>query len=202
MEHTIIIAGSGGQGVLFMGRLMSYAAMLEGKEVTWMPSYGAEMRGGTANCTVIISDDMIGSPVIRNPRILVVMNNASYSRFASKLLPGGTILYDSTLINLNDTGIKPLSFPVNSNSYSPPESPARELGVPASMISTTMNSTKLANMVMIGAFISSTGILSVDSVVKALVDMTPPKRQSMTDINKQLIMKGFYFFENKKSENN
>lgn len=190
MEHTIIIAGSGGQGVLFMGRLMSYAAMLEGKEVTWMPSYGAEMRGGTANCTVIISDDMIGSPVIRNPRILIVMNSASYSRFAGKLLPGGTILYDSTLIDLNDTGMKPLSFP---------KSTARELGVPASMISSTMNSTKLANMVMIGAFISSTGILSVDSVVNALVDMTSPSRKSMTDINKQLIMKGFYFFENKKS---
>src|SRR5208337_1934498 len=190
MEHTIIIAGSGGQGTLFLGRLMAYATMLEDKEVTWMPSYGAEMRGGTANCTVIVSDDMIGSPVVRNPRILIIMNNASYSRFADKLLPGGTILYDSTLINLKDNTIKPASF-----------LRATELGVPASMISSTMDGTKLANMVMMDAFISATGILSVDSVLKALVDMTPPNRRSMTDINNQLIMKGFYLFENKKSEN-
>src|SRR5208283_1066042 len=102
MEHTIIIAGSGGQGILFLGRLMAYATMLEGKEVTWMPSYGAEMRGGTANCTVVISDEMIGSPVVRNPCILVVMNDASYSRFVCKLLPGGTLLYDSSFIKRTD----------------------------------------------------------------------------------------------------
>src|SRR5450756_145960 len=84
MEKRIIIAGSGGQGVLFFGKLLAYAAMLEGREVTWFPSYGAEMRGGTANCTVIISDSMIGSPVIRNPDVLVVMNDDSYRRFVEK----------------------------------------------------------------------------------------------------------------------
>ena len=83
MEKRIIIAGSGGQGVLFIGKLLAYAAMLEDREVTWFPSYGAEMRGGTANCTVIISDSMIGSPVIRNPDVLVVMNDDSYRRFVA-----------------------------------------------------------------------------------------------------------------------
>ena len=98
MEKRIIIAGSGGQGVLFFGKLLAYAAMLEGREVTWFPSYGAEMRGGTANCTVIISDSMIGSPVIGNPDVLVVMNDDSYRRFVEKLSPGGILIYDSSQI--------------------------------------------------------------------------------------------------------
>jgi 2-oxoglutarate ferredoxin oxidoreductase subunit gamma len=182
MEYTIIIAGSGGQGTLFLGRLMAYATLLENKEVTWMPSYGAEMRGGTANCTVIISDEMIGSPVIRNPHILVVMNDASYNRFTGKLRPGGMLLYDSSLISRTDH-----------------REDIKALGVPASMLSATMNSTKLANMVMMGAFISCTGILSLDSVIRALSDITPPNRKNTMDINKQLIAKGLYFLENQKS---
>jgi 2-oxoglutarate ferredoxin oxidoreductase subunit gamma len=182
MEHSIIIAGSGGQGILFLGRLMAYATMLEGKEVTWMPSYGAEMRGGTANCTVIISDEMIGSPVIRNPHILVVMNDASYNRFACKLLPGGTLFYDSSLIKRTDH-----------------RDDVKVLGVPASMLSSTLNSTKLANMVVMGAIISSTGILSLDSVLSALDDMTPKRRKNSMDLNRQLIRKGFDIVENKKS---
>jgi 2-oxoglutarate ferredoxin oxidoreductase subunit gamma len=183
MEHAIIIAGSGGQGTLFLGRLIAYATMLEGKEVTWMPSYGAEMRGGTANCTIIISDEMIGSPVIQNSHILVVMNSASYSRFSNKLLPGGILLYDSSLINNPDH-----------------RGDIRVLGVPASTVSATINGTKLANMVMMGAFISSTGLLSLDSVERALNDITPTGRKNTIDINKQLIAKGFDFIENKKGD--
>ena len=183
MEHTIIIAGSGGQGTLFLGRLMAYATLLEDKEVTWMPSYGAEMRGGTANCTVIISEEMIGSPVVLNPHILVVMNDASYNRFAGKLRPGGKLLYDSSLISRTDH-----------------RDDIMALGVPASMLSSTMNSTKLANMVMMGAFISSTGVLSLDSVVKALSDITPPSRKNTIDLNKKLIVKGFDIIENKKGQ--
>ncbi len=183
MEHTIIIAGSGGQGTLFLGRLMAYAALLEDKEVTWMPSYGAEMRGGTANCTVIISDEMIGSPVIRNPHILVVMNDASYSRFAGKLRPSGMLLYDSSLISRTDH-----------------RDDIRILGVPASMLSSTMNGTKLANMVMMGAFISCTGILSLDSVIGALNDITPANKKNTMDLNKHLINKGFDNIENTKGQ--
>ncbi|MGD0282976.1 MAG: 2-oxoacid:acceptor oxidoreductase family protein [Dissulfurispiraceae bacterium] len=183
MEYSIIIAGSGGQGTLFLGRLMAYAAMLDGKEVTWMPSYGAEMRGGTANCTVIISDEMIGSPVIRNPHILIIMNDASYSRFAEKLLPGGMLLYDSSLISRPDH-----------------RGDITALGVPASDISTTVNSTKLANMVMMGAFLSSTGILSPKSVLSALNDITPQDKKKTMHLNKQLIEKGFDLIGNKKSD--
>ncbi len=182
MEHTIIIAGSGGQGTLFLGRLMAYATMFENKEVTWMPSYGAEMRGGTANCTVIISDQMIGSPVIRNPHILIVMNDASYSRFNGKLRPGGMLLYDSSVISRTDH-----------------RDDIKVLGVPASMLSATMNGTKLANMVMMGAFISCTGILSLDSVVRALDDITPEDRKHTMDLNNQLIAKGYEIIENQKS---
>ncbi len=201
MEHTIIIAGSGGQGTLFLGRLMAYSTMLEGKEVTWMPSYGAEMRGGTANCTVIISDEMIGSPVVRNPRILVAMNSASCKRFAGKILPGGMLLYDSSLIDLADltppiSSLKAIREAVDMGNN------IEVLGVPASMLSATMNNTKLANMVMMGAFISSTGILSLASVVRALNDMTPTSRKNMIDINRQLIEKGLDIIEHKKGDHN
>ena len=102
LEHKIMVAGFGGQGILFLGKLLAYSGMLENKEVTWFPSYGAEVRGGTANCTVIISDEMIGSPVVRNPEILIVMNEASLDKFQPRLKNGGILIFDSSLIkNLN-----------------------------------------------------------------------------------------------------
>ncbi len=95
---NILISGFGGQGVLFMGKFLAYAGMLEGKEVTWLPSYGPEMRGGTASCSVIISDTPIGSPLVPHPDVLVAMNLPSLDRFESEVVKGGTILYDSALI--------------------------------------------------------------------------------------------------------
>src|SRR3989338_5832303 len=95
---SLLIAGFGGQGILFAGKLLAQSAMLEGRHVTWFPSYGAEVRGGTANCTVIISDEMIGSPVVRNPEILVVMNEASLDKFQPRLKSGGILIFESSLI--------------------------------------------------------------------------------------------------------
>src|SRR5208283_4696608 len=97
MENRVLIAGSGGQGILFLGKLLAYAAMFENKEVTWFPSYGAEMRGGTANCTVIVSGEMIGSPVVSNPDILVGMNEQSFVAFSGKVASGGWLLHDATI---------------------------------------------------------------------------------------------------------
>lgn len=187
MEKRIVIAGSGGQGVLFIGKLLAYSGMLEGKEVTCFPSYGAEMRGGTANCTVIISDDMIGSPVIRNPDILVVMNDASYNRFLKSLIPDGILIYDSSLIN---TRLH--------------REDVRNIEVPASGISASLKDMKSANMAIMGALIAVSGILNIDSILSAVEEITPAYRKNSIALNKDIIMKGYKLLldhEDKKSKN-
>lgn len=181
MEKRIIIAGSGGQGILFIGKLIAYSAMLEGKEVTWFPSYGAEMRGGTANCTVIISDEMIGSPITRNPDILIVMNKASYNRFSERVIKNGILLYDSSLI------------PSINRRHD-----IRIVGVPASEMASKKNYTNLANMVMIGAFSYITNLISLDSILKGIDDIVPSHRKELIAINKELVKKGYEQEENKK----
>lgn len=174
MENRIIIAGSGGQGILFLGKLIAYSGMLDGKEVTWFPSYGAEMRGGTANCTVIVSDEMIGSPVIRNPDILIAMNEASYNRFSERLLAGGVLIYDSSLINVKDQ-----------------RSDVKSIGVPATELSASLKNTKSANMIMMGAFIGFTHALNINSVIEAIDEITPARRKESAGINKDLVMEGY-----------
>jgi 2-oxoglutarate ferredoxin oxidoreductase subunit gamma len=176
MENRIIIAGSGGQGILFLGKLIAYSGMLENKNVTWFPSYGAEMRGGTANCTVIVSDDMIGSPVIRNPDILIVMNEASYNRFSERLLSGGVLIYDSSLINVKDK-----------------RNDIKIVGVPATEISAALKNTKSANMVMMGALVGLTHTLTISSVIQAIDEITPSHRKDSANVNKELIKKGIQF---------
>lgn len=182
MEKSIIIAGSGGQGILFLGRLLTCAGMIDGKEVTWLPSYGAEIRGGTANCTVIISDEMIGSPVISNPDFLIVMNRASYNRFSGRLKTGGTLFYDSSLFRIEGH-----------------RDDINTIAVPASAESASLKSTKSANMVLTGAFITVSGILSISSIYNALDKTTPSYRKDSANINKELIQKGYNLLEDKKS---
>jgi 2-oxoglutarate ferredoxin oxidoreductase subunit gamma len=182
MENHIIIAGSGGQGILFLGRLLTYAGMIEGKEVTWFPSYGAEIRGGTANCTVIISDEMIGSPVISNPDFLIVMNRASYDRFSVRLKPGGILIYDSSLCGINSH-----------------RDDIKIIAVQASAEAASMKSTKSANMVLTGAFIAVSGTPGINSAYNALDEITPSHRKDSVNINKELILKGYNLLEDKKS---
>jgi 2-oxoglutarate ferredoxin oxidoreductase subunit gamma len=174
MEKRIIIAGSGGQGVLFFGKLLAYAAMLEGREVTWFPSYGAEMRGGTANCTVIISDSMIGSPVIRNPHVLVVMNAASYQRFAEKLSSGGVLVCDSSQIHA----------PTHRDDI-------RVIMTPAGDIAASLNCAVSANMALLGAFIAATGIVDVQSALRSVDELIPVPRRDLVAVNKEIIMRGY-----------
>lgn len=156
--------------------------MLEGKKVTWFPSYGAEIRGGTANCTVIISDNMIGSPVVHNPDILITMNKASLDRFQCRLRKNGLIFYDSSLISnpelRNDVKVVP---------------------VPATKIAGDAGNTKSANMVMIGAFIAKTGILRKSSVVKIFEGSPESAGTSFDSININSIFEGVKYIENKKS---
>jgi len=191
-ELRIIAAGSGGQGILFLGRLIAYGGMIEGKQVTWFPSYGAEMLGGTANCTIVLSDEMIGSPVVRNPEILIVMNSASLKRFESRLQPGGLLLFDSSLIP--SPGIRP---------------DVRALAVPASDLAASLRKSgtpgppgtqvKSANMVILGALLAATGILKEESLLQALEEVTPQRRKKALEENRAALMKGIDSVEDKKS---
>jgi len=158
--------------------------MLDEKEVTWFPSYGAEVRGGTANCTVIISDELIGSPVVRNPDMLIIMNEASLRKFQPMLKEHGLLIYDSSLIKI------PL---LRSDIISE--------GIPATEIASRAGNTKSANMVLLGAYIAKTGLIRKSLALQALENSLPESKQKLIDQNKEAIMKGISYFENTKSKN-
>ncbi|MEW6068182.1 MAG: 2-oxoacid:acceptor oxidoreductase family protein [Nitrospirota bacterium] len=184
MESSIIIGGSGGQGILFLGKILAYSAMLETKEVTWFPSYGAEVRGGTANCTVIISDELIGSPIVRNPEMLIVMNDASLQKFQPNLKQNGLLIFDSSLI----------------------EEPSlrkdiKVIAVPATEISRKIGNTKAANMVLLGAFTSKTEILEKTSVLEAIESLSPAGKRKIVEINKNAFIEGMRYIEDTKGKN-
>lgn len=172
---SVLIAGSGGQGILFIGKLIAQAAMLEGKNVTWFPSYGAEMRGGTANCTVVISDDVIGSPIVRDTDILMVFNEASAGKFQPRLKKGGLLVMDSSLI-----GDIPLRDDI------------RVVKVPATKTAVSVGNPRAANMVVLGAAVAS-GLVREESVDKALKELTPERRKSDLKSNKAAVKAGMGF---------
>lgn len=195
-ETRILVAGSGGQGIIFLGRLIAYAGMLEGREVTFFPSYGAEMRGGTANCTVILSDEMIGSPIVKNVDILIAMNEASLKRFLLKIRSGGVLIYDSSLIKTPEPTNKVISVGIPASRMSSAEEPAQQASA------THVSHVKSANMLMLGALIAKTGILKTENAIKALERLTSSKRKHTLDINKEAILKGVRYVYDKKSKNN
>jgi 2-oxoglutarate ferredoxin oxidoreductase subunit gamma len=182
LETRIIVAGAGGQGVLFLGKVLAQAGMIEGKQVTWFPSYGAEMRGGTANCTIILSDDMIGSPVVSTPDILLAMNLASIERFQPQLKKKGLLFFDSSRTN----GV------VFRNNIVPE-------GIPATEIADAFGNTKSANMVMLGALIGQTAILRKSSFDKLFSFSDIPTKNKAAELNKKSILEGIRYIENKKS---
>ncbi len=167
-----------------MGKVIAYAGMLEEKQVTCFPSYGAEVRGGTANCTVVISNELIGSPVITHPDILIVMSDASFDKFLPKLKHDGLFLYDSSLIR-NSVERKDIEI----------------IGVPATEIANKIGSTKSANMVLLGALIAKTNLLKIDSVLEAIESSISDKKKIIIDINKKAIIEGIEYIENKKGQN-
>ncbi len=182
MISKIIIAGSGGQGILFLGKALAFACMFEGKEVTWFPSYGAEMRGGTANCTVVVADEMIGSPVVLTPDILVIMNSISLDKFLPKLARNGHLFYDSSLIPMPKVKGHTILVPV-----------------PATEIARTAATTKSANMVMLGAIIAKTGILGLKSLRKVFDRSGRTAPQASSNINIRTIQEGMKYIEDQKS---
>ncbi len=176
MTSRILIAGFGGQGILFSGKFLAYEGLLEGKEVSWLPSYGPEMRGGTANCSIIISDTKIGSPIVSEPDILIAMNLPSLDKYENEAAKGSTILVDSSLI----------SRKVERNDLS-------AYYIPATQLASESGLTGLANMIMIGVMIKKTGVIPYENVQTALQKVVSAKKQNMLEMNMKAIELGYNY---------
>jgi 2-oxoglutarate ferredoxin oxidoreductase subunit gamma len=171
---AVLLAGSGGQGVLFAGRLLAQAAMREGRNITWFPSYGAEVRGGTANCTVVISRGFIGSPIVRHPDVLVVLNEPSLRRFQERLKPQGLLVLNSSLCGR------------------PPErGDIRVLSVPADDIALEVAGPLSANMVALAAAAAAARLCSLESLQEALKELTPQSKRHLLEPNLQALRQGW-----------
>ncbi len=175
-EQRVIVAGFGGQGILMLGKLLAYAGMKEGRQVTWLPSYGPEMRGGTANCNVIISDDPIGAPTVTEATCVIAMNLPSLARFESFVEPGGWLLLNRSLV---------------------PQDPARRdiqvLAVPAGSLAQQHGSPRVANVVMLGAFLALTQAVGPASVAAAITDVLGPAKQHLLGLNLNALEAGRAF---------
>ncbi len=173
MQTEITIAGFGGQGVLFAGQLLAYAAMDEGKEVTWIPSYGPEMRGGTANCTVTISDEEIGSAMVRNPAAVIALNLPSLDKYEPLVKPGGLLVVNSSIIE-----------------RVPSRTDIRVVRVPGNDIAEKLGNQRMTNMVLLGALLANLGIMPVEAVEKALREHLPERHHKLLPLNYQALREG------------
>lgn len=173
MQTEIFIAGFGGQGVLFAGQLLAYAAMDQGREVTWIPSYGPEMRGGTANCTVVIADEEIGSPLVRHPRAFIAMNQPSLDKFENTVCPGGVIVINSSVID-RDTRREDVTSVL----------------VPGSQIAEELGDQRMTNMVLIGGLLANLPVLSLEAVGRSLQAHLPARHQRLLPLNIQALQRG------------
>ncbi|MFH2219406.1 MAG: 2-oxoacid:acceptor oxidoreductase family protein [Pseudomonadota bacterium] len=172
MQREVMFAGFGGQGILLIGKILAHAAMEEGFEVAWVPSYGPEMRGGTAYCLVVISDTLIGSPVIRNPLHLVAMNGPSLEKFAPVVKPNGVVLINSSLI----------SFGSGRNDVD-------ELLIPANDIAKNVGSVQAANVVALAAFVARSGIVNFDLLRKQVREEFS-KKEKLIPLNMEAVEQG------------
>ena len=176
MTHQILIAGFGGQGVLFAGKFLAYKGMVEDLNISWLPSYGPEMRGGTANCSVVLSDMPVGSPIITAPDVLVAMNLPSLQKFVDTVVPGGKIFVDSTLI---DAKVERTDVEVY---YIPATQMAKDAGFAT-----------LANMILMGKVIKETQAVRFDNNLETLQSFIPAKKAKLIDINCQALQAGYDF---------
>jgi len=172
----ILIAGFGGQGVLFAGKFLAYKGLVQNKQVSWLPSYGPEMRGGTANCSVILSDTPVGSPIITEPDVLVAMNLPSLQKFVDAVVPGGKIIIDSTLI---DAKVERTDVEV--------------FYVPATQMAKDAGFSTLANMILAGKVLKETNAVSFDGNKETLETFIPAKKANLIDINCQALQAGYDF---------
>jgi 2-oxoglutarate ferredoxin oxidoreductase subunit gamma len=173
MQTEIIIAGFGGQGVLFGGQLLAYAGMDEGREVTWIPSYGPEMRGGTANCTVIIADEEIGSPLVRYPKAVIAMNLPSLDKYEESVAEGGLLVVNASIVNRQVT-----------------RSGIRSVMIPGNEIAESLGDRRMTNMVLLGGLLANLPVLSLEALERALKAHLPARHQKLLPMNMQALRRG------------
>ena len=173
MVERNIFAGFGGQGVLLMGQLLAAAGMKEGKNTSWIPSYGPEMRGGTANCSVMLSDDEIDSPLVTRPTSLIVMNRPSLEKFENAVVPGGSIFVNSSMID-----IKVQRTDVNA------------YYVPCTEIATELGNPKVSNMIMLGAYIGKSHCVDIETVLEALLEKLGERKAKLIPLNREALKRG------------
>jgi 2-oxoglutarate ferredoxin oxidoreductase subunit gamma len=176
MHEEVIISGFGGQGALFAGQLLAYTGMDEGQHVTWIPSYGPEMRGGTAHCIVIVSDDSIGSPIIRQPTACIVMNPPSMEKYESLVRPGGVLVANSTLVRARSE-----------------RTDLSTVYIPANELAAGLGNVKMANVVLLGALLGTREILPIDSIKRTMENHIPERRKHIIEPNKRALDRGVAF---------
>jgi 2-oxoglutarate ferredoxin oxidoreductase subunit gamma len=173
MQSDVIFAGFGGQGVLLIGKMLAYAGMADGKEVSWLPSYGPEMRGGTCNCTVVVADRSVGSPVVEHPKAAVVLNLPSLDKFEPMVKPGGVVVVNTSLINRD---VKRTDI--------------RAVSVPANEIANQLGNGRAANMVALGAYLGATGTVSLGAV-ENLIRETFAGKEKVIEVNLAALKQGY-----------
>jgi 2-oxoglutarate ferredoxin oxidoreductase subunit gamma len=176
MLEEIIIAGFGGQGVMSMGQLLAYAGMLEGKYVSWLPSYGPEQRGGTANCSVVISDEPVGSPVVSRPSAAIILNNPSFDKFEPQIRSGGLLILNSSLVTQKTT-----------------RKDRKVIEVKATDLANELGNTQVANMILLGTYLANTRFISFHSVVHSLNKVLSPEKSHLIELNSKALEKGASF---------
>ena len=170
---SILLAGFGGQGVLFAGKFLAYKGMVQGKQLSWLPSYGPEMRGGTANCNVILSEEPVGSPIVNEPDVLIAMNRPSLDKFEDAVVPGGDIYIDSSLV---DREVRRTDVNVHY--------------VPATRLSTERGFDGIANMILLGSVIKGSGVIKEETIPAAMSKVVSAKRQNLFDFNIRALQLG------------
>jgi 2-oxoglutarate ferredoxin oxidoreductase subunit gamma len=177
METSIVIAGFGGQGVLFAGQLLAYAGMDSGNHVTWIPSYGPEMRGGTAHCTVIISDEPIGAPIVSSPDIAIVLNQPSFEKYETLVKSGGLLVINSSLVTTETT-----------------RSDIDVINIPANRIADEWGTTKMLNIATLGAMLAKRpDLLSLEMLKQALSNHLPATKAHLIDSNRRVLHQSYKF---------
>lgn len=176
MTHEIIIAGFGGQGILSSGRLIAHAGMLDNKHVSWLPSYGPEMRGGTANCHVVVSDIPVGSPILNSANALIVMNGPSLDKFENILVPNGVIIADASLVQRTIKRTDVVFY-----------------NIPATQIASEMGNLTYAGIILLGKLVAATKAVTVNSFERSLYEVLPEKYHKLIPQEMEAFMKGYEF---------
>ncbi len=176
MNKEILIAGFGGQGILFSGKFLAYGGLIDGKEVSWLPSYGPEMRGGTANCSIILSDNKIGSPIVDKPDVLIAMNAPSFDKYITEVKSGGMAIVDSSLIDKKSE-----------------RDDVEAYYIPATRLASEEGLTGLANMIILGLFLKKTNLMTDELIDKVMKKIVPAKKPQLYDLNMKAIQLGFNY---------